>query len=112
MSLHNWLEPLTFTNLARSATTRVVAWAISHGFDVRTEVEAVAAARNRHKRSIGLLDILARHPSGQVIAVEIDFTNKVWSIEKLAAEAGAGNSPSGSSGAVRQVLRSSLRRSA
>ena len=94
-SLQVWLEPLTFADLSRSATTevlkaQVVAWARSHRFQTQTEVEAVAAARRRHKRSIGLLDVLATHPSGQQVAIEIDFTNKVWSIEKLAAEADAG----------------------
>jgi GrpB-like predicted nucleotidyltransferase (UPF0157 family) len=81
-SLQDWLAPLTFAKLSRTATTdlireRVVAWAKKHRFETRTEVEAVAAGRRLHKRSIGLLDVLATHPSGQQVAVEIDFTNKV-----------------------------------
>jgi hypothetical protein len=70
-------------------TAEVVAWAKDHRFDTRQEVEAVATKRKPCGRNIGLLDVVCTHPSGQQIAVEVDFTNKIWSIEKLAAEADA-----------------------
>src|SRR5262245_43291463 len=86
-SLREWLAQVRFTDLSRSTVTellteRVVSWGKSHGFEVRTEVEAVATKRKPYGRHIGLLDVLCVHPSGQQIAVEIDNTNKVWSIEK------------------------------
>ena len=59
---------------------------------MQTDVEAVATKRNPYGRHIGLLDVLCTHSSGRQIAVEIDNTNTVWSIEKLAAEADSGKS--------------------
>jgi hypothetical protein len=94
-SLQEWLARVEFTDLSRAAVTeqlthQVMAWAQFHGFTVQTEVEAVATKRKPYGRHIGLLDVLCTHSSGQQIAVEIDNTNKVWSIEKLAAEADSG----------------------
>ena len=94
-SLQEWLAPLEFTDLSRSAVTeaitaQAVAWAMSHGFVVSQDVEAVATKRRPHNRHIGLLDIACEHPSGQQLAIEVDFANRVWSVEKLAAEADAG----------------------
>jgi hypothetical protein len=94
-SLREWLASVEFSDLSRSAVTalltdRVIAWGRSHGFEAQTEVEAVATKRKPYGRQIGLLDVLCSHRSGQQIAVEIDNTNKVWSIEKLAAEADSG----------------------
>jgi hypothetical protein len=94
-SLREWLAQIHFVDLSRSAVTElltdhVAAWGRSHGFDIQTEVEGVATKRKSYGRHIGLLDVLCTHRSGQQIAVEIDNTNKVWSIEKLAAEADSG----------------------
>jgi hypothetical protein len=94
-SLREWLAHIEFADLSRSAVTEfltdhVAAWGRSNGFDIQTEVEAVATKRKSYGRHIGLLDVLCTHRSGQQIAVEIDNTNKVWSIEKLAAEADSG----------------------
>ena len=94
-SLREWLALVTFRDLSRSAVTehltaQVVAWAEAHGFEARTEVEAVATKRKPYGRNIGVLDVLCTHRTGQQVAVEIDHTNKVWSIEKLAAEADNG----------------------
>ncbi len=93
-SLRDWLMPLEFTDRSRSAVTeavtaQAVAWAEHHGFEVRQQVEAIASQR-RPLRQIGFLDIAGERASGQKIAIEVVFTNKVWSIEKLATEADAG----------------------
>lgn len=93
-SLRESLESLEFVDLSSPAATRLItdqvaAWATKHGFRVATEVEAVAW-QWRGRRQIGYLDLLATHPSGQQVAVEIDLTNNVWSIEKLAGEADTG----------------------
>src|SRR6476661_8409807 len=94
-SLQAWLDRLEFVGLSRQVVTatitaEVVAWAKAHRFDTRQEVEAVAKKRKPYGRNIGLLDVACTHPSGQQLAIEVDFTNKIWSIEKLAAEADAG----------------------
>lgn len=93
-SLRTWLAPIQFHKVARSVVTslisdRVVEWAQVRGFRTRREVLAVPTKRRMYGRN-GYLDVTCIHNSGQRIAVEIDFSNKVWSIEKLAAEADRG----------------------
>jgi len=94
-SLQEWLTPLTFADLSRSATTSLIAeqamaWARWHGFVVRTEVEAIASRLRPRDHRISPLAIAGEHPAGRQIAIEIDSINRVWSIEKLATEADAG----------------------
>ncbi|SRR6266542_366516 len=95
-SLRSWLAPLHFASLARSevtslVTAHVVAWAESYRFEVVQQVKAIATRRRRYGRTQNSwLNLECRHRSGMTIAVEIDFANKFWSIEKLAAEADAG----------------------
>jgi len=94
-SLQEWLSPLTFADLSRSAATSLIAehamaWARWHGFVVRTEVEAIASRLRPRDHRIGALAIAGEHPAGRQLAIEIDPVNRIWSIEKLAAEADAG----------------------
>ncbi len=95
-SLRSWLAPLEFVGLPRPEVTslitaQVVAWAQSYRFEVTQQVKAIATRRRRYGRTQNSwLDLECRHRSGMTIAVEIDFANKFWSIEKLAAEADAG----------------------
>src|SRR4029453_17039535 len=91
-SLQTWLNRMEFTNLSRPAVTgavtnEVTSWPSAHRFEVRREVEHEPTKYQPHWRKLGLLDLMCTHASGQQIAVEIDFENKIWSIEKLAAEA-------------------------
>jgi hypothetical protein len=94
-SLREWLAPLTFTDLSRTAATSAItkhamAWARWHGFIVRTEVEAIARQMRPGDHRISPLAIAGEHPAGRQLAIEIDSVNRVWSIEKLAVEADAG----------------------
>jgi hypothetical protein len=95
-SLRSWLAPLEFPPLPRAEVTALVTaqiaeWAQSYRFEVTQQVKAIATRRRRYGRTQnGWLDLECRHRSGMTVAIEIDFANKFWSIEKLAAEADAG----------------------
>ena len=95
-SLSEWLDPLAFTELHRSDVTallteHIVNWARSHRFRIRQQMRSTTIQGRPGLRAAGaILDLACIHPSGQQSAIELDGDNKVWSIEKLAAEAETG----------------------
>src|SRR5690606_11999449 len=92
-SLQAWLDPLAFTDLHRSdvtalVTEHVVAWARTNGFLIRTQVPSIATRpSSTGQQWRGRLDLACIRPGGQKIAIEIDASNKLWSIHKLTLEA-------------------------
>jgi hypothetical protein len=95
-SLQRHLDPVEFADLNGPQVTTLIrdlvaVWAQSYGFISDTEKRSLAT-RTKHTghRWPGFLNVIGTHPSGLRLAIEIDRTNKAWSIEKLAAEAHQG----------------------
>ncbi|MBF6215779.1 hypothetical protein IU487_32800 [Nocardia puris] len=96
-SLTSWLADVRVTGLsAREATALIteqtVRWAHANGWTVDLEREALIARRTGRRMYHGHLDVFCwRDDHLPCIAIEIDRSNKRWSVEKLLAEADTGN---------------------
>ena len=102
-SLQEWLSPLTFADLSRSAATSLIAehamaWTRWHGFVVRTEVEAIASRLRPRDHRIGPLAIAGEHPAGRQLAIEIDRSTGSGRSRNSLLKPTPASSPSGSSG--------------
>jgi len=96
-SLTRWLSEVRVTGLsAREATALItqhtVRWGHANGWTVDLEREALIARRTGRRMYHGHLDVFCwRDDHLPCIAIEIDRSNKRWSVEKLLAEADTGN---------------------
>jgi hypothetical protein len=78
--------------ITRRITTAIVAWALGRGWSVQTEARVnVAEGSVDDDDRLGYLDIVVRRGAGWPdIAIEIDSTDKPWSVTKLRHAAAAG----------------------
>ena len=72
-------------------TRSIVEWAQSQGWSVRTEARVHPAPVASADSTIGFLDVVVRRGGGQPdLAIEIDSTDKPWSVIKLRHAAAGG----------------------
>jgi hypothetical protein len=86
------LQTSTLTTAAMTAriTRAVVEWAASNGWAARTEARVAVGEETR----LGFVDVIVlRRPAAPDIAIEIDSTDKPWSVDKLRHAAAAGMVP-------------------
>jgi hypothetical protein len=86
------LETSTLTTAAmtRRITRAVVEWAGARGWAARTEARVDVGDAERR----GFVDVLVlRAPAQPDLAIEIDSTDKPWSVDKLRHVAAAGMQP-------------------
>lgn len=93
-SLTLWLRPLAFdlrsgVQVTALLADRIGAWSEAQGWQVRREV-AGRASHPAGRR--GYLDLICYPFDEPPVAIEIDRTNKQWSLAKLRAEAASGSS--------------------
>jgi hypothetical protein len=82
----------TLTTAATTAhiTRAVLEWAAAHGWAARTEARVGVGDGTR----LGWLDVVVlRAPAAPDLAIEIDSTDKPWSVAKLRHAAAAGMHP-------------------
>ena len=71
-------------------TREIVRWAVSNGWTPRTEARVHAIDDTLDPR-LGFLDVIVRRGAGSPdLAIEIDSTDKRWSVAKLRHAAAAG----------------------
>ena len=86
------LETSTLTTSAVTAriTRAVVGWAAARGWATRTEARVGVGEETR----LGFVDVIVlRQPTAPDLAIEIDSTDKSWSVDKLRHAAAAGMHP-------------------
>ncbi|MEP7361543.1 MAG: hypothetical protein ABI744_08190 [Chloroflexota bacterium] len=86
------LETGTLTTAVVTAriTRAVVEWAAERGWAARTEARVGVGQETR----LGYVDVVVlRTPALPALAIEIDSTNKPWSVDKLRHAAAAGMQP-------------------
>jgi hypothetical protein len=86
------LETSTLTTAAMTAriTRTIVEWAVAHGWSTRTEARVGVGEEAR----LGFVDVIVlRQPTAPDLAIEIDSTDKAWSVDKLRHAAAAGMHP-------------------
>lgn len=95
-SLRAWLNREHFTDLSATEATKfftnsIATWANSLGYRIERE-KHLPANDQRPDRHPGRIDLRATHRSGRgrAMSIEIDRSNKLWSLDKLtqAAELG------------------------
>jgi hypothetical protein len=83
------LETGTLTTAAMTAriTRAVVEWAAARGWATRSEARVGVGQETR----LGFLDVIVKRGSRQPdLAIEIDSTHKLWSVDKLRHAVAAG----------------------
>lgn len=97
-SLAAWLSTISLAGRSSQQATRLITeaiaeWARRQGWEVEFEVPALITRPVRGGREFrGRLDIVCdRGEDLPLIAIEVDRGNKRWSLQKLVAEAEAGN---------------------
>ena len=86
------LETSTLTTAAMTAriTRATVEWAAAHGWATRKEARVGVGEETRR----GYVDVIVlRQPAAPDLAIEIDSTDKPWSVDKLRHAAAAGMHP-------------------
>jgi len=82
---------LTTQAVTKSITAEIVRWALSCGWQVRTEARVELPLPADGRRRVGFVDVLIRRaPPEADVAIEIDSTDKPWSVAKLKHAAAAG----------------------
>jgi len=72
-------------------TRAILAWAVGKGWLVRTEARVIAPSETGGEALIGFLDIVIRRGDALPdVVIEIDSTDKKWSLAKLRHAARAG----------------------
>jgi hypothetical protein len=73
------------TQAVTAAITRaIVVWAVGRGWSARTEARVAAAAAGGSDPQLGFIDLVIHRGQGRpALAVEIDSTDKQWSVAKL-----------------------------
>ena len=96
-SLGQWLSQVkldkpTKKEITAEVTKQTTKWAQSQGWSVQLEVlsRAIRTLPNGNKYR-GYLDMVCSRPGRPPIAIEIDRSNKNWSVEKLTGEVEAGS---------------------
>jgi hypothetical protein len=86
------LNGLPTSGVTRSITVAVVRWAHDRGWVVRTESRVELVTRDDHLADrLGFVDVVVRRGEGRPsVAIEIDSTDKPWSVVKLQHAAAAG----------------------
>jgi len=75
---------LTTRDMTARITRAVVEWALARGWTPRTEARVDPG-------QLGFVDVIVRRPDGQPdLAIEIDSTDKPWSVSKLRHAIAAG----------------------
>ena len=72
-------------------TREVAGWALAHGWSVRAEARVGVPSESVHDPRLGFVDVVV-HRGGDAphLAIEIDSTDKPWSLAKLRHAADAG----------------------
>jgi hypothetical protein len=84
-------EGLTTAAITFRLTRRIVSWATDRGWVVRTEARVNVPGPAHAGDRLGYIDVLVlRRPAGRDLAIEIDSTDKAWSLAKLRHAAAAG----------------------
>jgi hypothetical protein len=83
---------LSTAAVTAAITRAIVGWAHGQGWHARTEARVeVPTAHGNASRQLGFVDVLvSRGPPHQHVAIEIDSTDKPWSVAKLQHVAAAG----------------------
>ncbi len=72
-------------------TRTIVGWALRHGWPVRTEARVGLPISATAKSRLGYIDAIVRRGNGRPdLAIEIDSTDKEWSLAKLRHASAAG----------------------
>ena len=83
-------SPLTTAAMTARITRAVVDWAVTHGWATRKEARVGVGEDTR----LGYVDVIVlRQPAAPDLAIEIDSTDKPWSVVKLRHAAAAGMHP-------------------
>jgi len=90
------LEPGALTTAAVTAriTRAIVEWAAARGWVTRSEARVGVPGWSREGAQLGYVDVIVRRGRDQPdLAIEIDSTDKPWSVAKLRHTAAAGMHP-------------------
>jgi hypothetical protein len=83
-------SPLTTAAMTARITRATVEWAAAHGWATRKEARVGVGEATR----LGYVDVIVlRQPAAPDLAIEIDSTDKPWSVDKLRHAAAAGMHP-------------------
>jgi hypothetical protein len=81
------IGPLTTAAVTTQITRAVIAWAASRGWATRREARVGVG----EAAQLGFVDVMVhRQPAAPDIAIEIDSTDKPWSLDKLRHAVAAG----------------------
>ena len=65
-------------------TTAIASWALAKGWSLRTEARIELRTADGRLQDYGFVDVIVRRGSGEPdLAIEIDQTDKPWSVAKL-----------------------------
>jgi hypothetical protein len=80
------------TAMVTARITRTVTdWALSRGWTVRREARVQVASGSEFDARLGFVDVIVRRGGHELdLAIEIDSTDKPWSLAKLRHAVGAG----------------------
>ncbi len=87
------LDPHSLTTGATTThiTRAILAWAVERGWLARTEARVVAPSEMGGASAIGFVDVVIRRGGSLAdVVIEIDSTDKQWSLAKLRHAAAAG----------------------
>ncbi len=85
------LEGLSTRATTTEITRAIIRWSLARGWPVRTEARVGLLARSAADPRLGYIDAIVRRGNGQPdLAIEIDSTDKQWSVDKLLHAAVAG----------------------
>ena len=77
--------------MTRRITRAIVDWALARGWYPRTEARVDVAIAGMVQAPLGFVDVIVRRSGDQPdLAIEIDSTDKPWSVAKLRHAAAAG----------------------
>ena len=97
-SLSAWLERLRFTDLSADQVTArlidaVAEWGSVQGWRVYRRAPSVVTLPPPMERQHSVLDVALARPDGPPVVVEVDYTDRRRTLDKLVAEARAGRVP-------------------
>jgi hypothetical protein len=82
-------RPINTRAVTAQITSAVVEWALARGWHPR--IEARVSVESKGSGGLGFIDVIVRRAAGEAaLAIEIDSTDKPWSVAKLRHAVAAG----------------------